>query len=94
MRDAASATGRIQTARLLRAFDANEAQQRNALSQTKPGLVLAEGDLVTVVETFDNGEAFLVEFSKSGKAKKDSCDWMGVLSPAEIEVVTTRIEKA
>ncbi len=94
MRDAASVTGRVQTARLLRAFDEREAKTRNALSQTKPGLKLAEGDVVTVVETFGNGEAFLVEFTKGGKIKKDACDWMGVLSPAEIEVVATRSEKA
>jgi hypothetical protein len=87
MRDVASVTGQVTTARLLRAFEEPEARQRNALSQTVPGLRLAAGDLVTVVETFGNGEAFLVEFSKGGKAKKDSCDWMGVLSPAEIEVV-------
>ena len=78
----------------MRAFDESEAQRRNALSETRPGLKLDEGDLVTVVETFGDGEAFLVEFNRSGKAKKDACDWMGVLSPAEIEVVTTRVEKA
>ena len=93
MRDAASMTGQVQTARLLRAFDEPEAKRRNALSQTKAGLKLAEGELVTVVETFGNGEAFLVEFTRGGKIKKDACDWMGVLTPAEIEVVTTRNEK-
>ena len=40
-----------------------------------------------MVETFGTGEAFLVEFSKNGKAAKDECDWMGVLYPTEIEVL-------
>ncbi len=35
-------------------------------------------------------EAFLVEFNKNGKAKKNECEWLGVLYPAEIEVVETQ----
>jgi hypothetical protein len=90
MRDVAGNAGAVKTARLMRAFNEGEARERNALSVTRPGFKLVEGDLVTVVDTFANGEAFLVEFHKSGKIKKDTCDWMGVLSPSEIEVITTR----
>jgi hypothetical protein len=90
MRDAIGVTGKVLTARLMRGLDESEAHRRNALSRTKPGLRLTEGDLVTVVETFGNGEAFLVEFNKGGKARQDSCDWMGVLTNSEIEVVSTR----
>jgi hypothetical protein len=93
MRDAAGTTGTVKTARLMRAFNEGEARERNALSVTRPGFKLTEGDVVTVVDTFGNGEAFLVEFNKNGKAKKDSCDWMGVLSAGEIEVIATRAGK-
>ncbi len=87
MRDAATVLGSVKTARLMRAIGESEAKQRNALSRTKPGFSLSEGAVVTVVETFDSGSAFLVEFTKDAKAKKDTCDWMGVLYPSEIEVV-------
>lgn len=93
MRDAADVTGKVVTARLMRDMDAMEARRRNALSVTKPGLSLLKGDTVSVVETFDSGSAFLVEFTKGGKPKKDSCDWMGVVYPAEIEVVDVAIKK-
>ena len=87
MRDAAFETGKVMTARLLRPLSEHEARERNALSATKPGLKLQTGDVVTVVETFDSGSSFLVEFNKGGKPKKDSCDWMGVVSVSEIEVM-------
>ena len=93
MRDAAAVAGKVMTARLMRNLDVSEAKRRNALSSTKPGLALSEGDVVTVVETFDSGSAFLVEFNRGGKAKKDSCDWMGVVYPAEIEVVDVAMKK-
>ena len=93
MRDAADMTGKVVTARLMRTMDVLEAKQRNALTTTKPGLSLARGDTVTVVETFDAGSAFLVEFNKGGKPKKDTCDWMGVVYPAEIEVVDVAFKK-
>lgn len=93
MRDAAFETGKVKTARLLREFGEREARERNALSATKPGLALKAGDLVTVVDTLDAGSSFLVEFNKSGKAKKDSCDWMGVVSLSEIEVVDIAAKK-
>lgn len=93
MRDAAEMTGKIVTARLMRSIDPPEAKRRNALTTTKPGLSLVQGDTVTVVETFDSGSAFLVEFTKGGKVKKDTCDWMGVVYPAEIEVVGVAMKK-
>ena len=93
MRDAAAVTGKVMTARLMRSMDAGEAKRRNALSATSPGLALREGDTVTVVETFDAGSSFLVEFNKSGKVKADSCDWMGVVSMREIEIVDVSAKK-
>jgi hypothetical protein len=87
MRDATGAMGHVTTARLLRPLNEREAKERNALSATKPGLTLHTGDVVTVVETFDQGTSFLVEFNKGGKAKKDACDWMGVVSATEVEVL-------
>jgi hypothetical protein len=93
MRDVAFETGNVKTARLLRELSEREARERNALSATKPGLSLKAGDVVTVVETFDAGSSFLVEFNKGGKAKKDSCDWMGVVSLSEIEVVDVAAKK-
>jgi hypothetical protein len=93
MRDLATVTGKVMTARLLRPIAESEARERNALSATKPGLALKAGDVVTVVETFDAGSSFLVEFNKGGKVKKDSCDWMGVVSLAEIEVVEVAVKK-
>jgi hypothetical protein len=65
-----------------------ECKRRNALSQTIPGFALSTGDVGTVLETLGDREAFLVEFSKNGKAKSE-CEWLGVLYPAEIEVVET-----
>ena len=93
MRDAAAVTGQVTTAKVMRAMDETEARRRNALSATQPGFNLQVGDLVTVVDTLDSGEAFLVEFTKGGKVKKDSCDWMGVLTLGEIEVMAVVAKK-
>ena len=71
----------------MRDLTEGEARERNALSTTKPGLRLAAGDVVRIIDTFDQGTHFLVEFDRSGKAKKDTCDWMGVLKAGEIEMV-------
>ena len=86
MRDAAEMMAAVMTARLNRELGERECKQRNALSQTAPGLVLRAGDIGTVVETFGPGEAFLVEFARNGKSAKGECDWMGVLYPTEIEL--------
>ena len=93
MRDAAAVTGKIMTAKVMRALDEVEARRRNALSATKPGFNLQVGDMVTVVDTLDSGSSFLVEFTKGNKIKIDSCDWMGVLSLNEIEVVDVSAKK-
>lgn len=90
MRDVAGDGFHVTTAKLLRGFDEGEARRRNALSMTQPGFQLTKGDVVTVVDSFGNGEAFLVEFTKGNRAKRDSCDWMAVLSPAEIEMTASR----
>jgi hypothetical protein len=99
MRDAVEMTVPASTARLRRELDEQECRRRNALSKTIPGFALRAGDVVTVLETFGNNEAFLVEFNKNGKARIGigadgeavfECDWLGVLYPAEIEVVDER----
>jgi hypothetical protein len=87
MRDVAVST-MVSTARLTRELDERECRQRNALSQTIPGFALRSGDVGTVLETLGNNEAFLVEFNRNGKAVNGQCDWLGVLYPAEIEVVS------
>ena len=92
MRDAADFVVAMTTARLMREIDERECKQRNALSKTSPGFALRTGDVGTVVETFGTGEAFLVEFSKNGKAASGECDWMGVLYPTEVELGTTTEE--
>ena len=84
MSDAAGFGEMLKTARLLREIDPAECMRRNALSNKRPGLALREGSVVTVLETLEQGNAFLVEFG--GKAP-ESCDWLGVLYPTEIEFV-------
>ncbi len=86
MRDMLDAGVAIKSARLTRALDEAECRRRNALSATKPGLHIGQGDTVTVLETFGTGEAFLVEFKKTKTSNPDACDWLGVLYPAEIEI--------
>ena len=89
MRDAANGVVAM-TARLRRELGELECKRRNALSQTIPGFALSTGDVGTVLETLGNSEAFLVEFNRNGKAQKNECEWLGVLYPAEIEVVETQ----
>jgi hypothetical protein len=90
MRDAAELVSAAMTAKLRRELDERECKQRNALSKTSPGFALRSGDVGTVLETLGNNEAFLVEFNKNGKAGANECDWLGVLYPAEIEMVDSR----
>ena len=90
MRDAAEMMTAVTTAKLRRELDERECKRRNALSKTSPGFALRTGDVGTVLETLGNNEAFLVEFNKNGKAAKGECEWLGVLYPAEIEMVDTR----
>lgn len=90
MRDAAEFASAGVTAKLRRELDERECKRRNALSKTSPGFALQTGDVGIVLETLGNNEAFLVEFNKNGKMKQDGCDWLGVLYPAEIEMVGQR----
>ena len=82
MSDAAGFGVVTKTARLLREIDSDECQRRNALSNKRVDLRLRQGSVVTVLETLDQGRAFLVEF---GERSPDTCDWLGVLYPSELE---------
>ena len=82
MSDAAGFGEMLTTAKLLRELDRDECRQRNALSNKRDDLRLTEGTVVTVLESLDQGRAFLVEFGERAPA---SCDWLGVLYPSEIE---------
>ncbi len=86
MSDAAGFGAMTQTARLVRELDAGECLRRNALTNKRLDLKLRQGTVVTVLETLDQGKAFLVEF---GEKTPEKCDWLGVLYPAEIEFVKT-----
>ena len=90
MRDVAEVAMAVTMAKLRRELDEVECKRRNALSQTIPGFALNTGDVGTVLETLGDREAFLVEFNKNGKSEKNECEWLGVLYPAEIEVVETQ----
>ena len=83
MNDVAGLGEVVATAKLLREIDPGECLRRNALSNKRPGLKLRQGSTVTVLETLDEGNAFLVEFGE----RTEKCDWLGVLYPAEIEFV-------
>lgn len=87
MKDANSDMTMRITGRLVRGYSAEEARRRNALSTTQPGLMLAAGDVVTVVDRFEGGRSFLVEFSRSRPACPDSCDWMGVIPAGDVELI-------
>ncbi|MFV0298372.1 MAG: hypothetical protein ACK5JT_19895 [Hyphomicrobiaceae bacterium] len=82
MSDAAGFGVMTRTAKLLREIDAAECTRRNALSNKRADLRLSQGAVVTVLETLDQGNAFLVEF---GEKTPESCEWLGVLYPSEIE---------
>lgn len=82
MSDAAGFGEMMTTARLLREIDIDECQRRNALSNKRGDLRLRQGSVVTVLESLDQGRAFLVEF---GEQSPEACDWLGVLYPSELE---------
>lgn len=86
MSDAAGFGEIVKTARLVREIDVGECMRRNALSVKRQDLKLKQGSVVTVLETLDQGNAFLVEF---GERAPDKCDWLGVLYPTELEFVKT-----
>ena len=62
MSDAAGFGQVMMRARLTREIGESECKQRNALSVKRPGLTLREGTQVTVLDTLEQGRAFLVEF--------------------------------
>ena len=68
--------------KLLRDLDTVECEARNALSDKIPGYALGTGDVGEIVDTLEDGAAFLVEFGNSGPS---SCDWFGVLYATEVE---------
>lgn len=82
MSDAAGFGEALMTAKVLREIDECECLKRNALSNKRRDVALRQGSVVTVLETLDEGKAFLVEF---GQRAPDKCDWLGVLYPSEIE---------
>jgi hypothetical protein len=84
MSDAAGFGELMRTAKLLREIDECECLRRNALSEKRKDIALRQGSVVTVLETLDEGKAFLVEF---GQHAPDKCDWLGVLYPSEIEMM-------
>src|SRR5258705_1559836 len=74
----------MKLARLTRQIDERECAERNALSAKPAALVLAPGTVGAVLDTFSNGDAFLVEFGSRGP---DQCDWLGVLYASELQLV-------
>ncbi len=84
MSDAARVVQMSKTARMVRELDVGECLRRNALTNKRPGMKIKQGAVVTVVETLEAGNAFLVEF---GEKMPEKCDWLGVLYPAELEFV-------
>ena len=69
--------------RLTRSIDGDEMLRRNALTLKDSNLVLGNGEIGSVVDVFENGEAYLVEFGNAGR-----CQWLGVLYLREVEIVT------
>jgi hypothetical protein len=86
MRDAAEVMA-VTTAKLRREMDERECKRRNALSKTSPGLVLRPGDCRHRGRDVRHGRGIPGRVQQKGRARKDSCDWMGVLYPTEIEVM-------
>jgi hypothetical protein len=87
MSDAAGFGEITKTATLLREIDTDECQRRNALSNKRGDLKLLPGAQVTVLESLDQGRAFLVEFAERSP---DTCDWLGVLYTSELEFERTK----
>jgi len=61
-----------------------ECARRNALSEKPPHLVLQEGTMGTLVEIFDNGESYMVEFDDQETGR---CLWLGLLRLTEIKIM-------
>jgi hypothetical protein len=61
-----------------------ECSRRNALRDKPQAFVLREGTVGELVDTFDKGQHYMVEFAceKSGR-----CQWLGMLRRSEIDFV-------
>jgi hypothetical protein len=68
--------------RLLQAIEAPECARRNALTNKATGYALQAGDIGTLLDTFDGGRCFLVEFGA-----RDACEWLGMLQASEIDLL-------
>ena len=71
------------TVRLIGDMPEDECARRNALTNTQKRITLSAGHEGAVIETLENGAAFLVEF---GHHSSESCDWLGVLYKREVEL--------
>jgi hypothetical protein len=69
---------------LSRHMNERECAQRNALTNRPAALVLDVGTVGTVLDTLDDGKAFLVEFGSCGP---DKCEWLGVLYASELQLM-------
>jgi hypothetical protein len=78
-------------ARLIRQIDLQECAQRNALIGKVVGLTLAADTIGTVVDTFGNGDASLVEF---GSRSPDDCDWLAILYGSGLQLISGAAEAA
>ena len=71
------------TVRLIGDMAEDECARRNALTCNRKPTTLSAGHEGTVIETLENGAAYLVEF---GHRSSTSCDWLGVLYEREVEL--------
>jgi hypothetical protein len=62
-----------------------------ALAEPVVGLTLAADTIETVVDTFGNGDALLVEFSSHSG---DDWDWLGILYASEFQLISGAAEAA
>lgn len=71
-------------ARLIKRLTERECAERNALTNRKAPPVLTAGTVGTVLDTLEEGRAFVVEFGSRGP---DQCDWLGVLYASELQIM-------
>lgn len=71
-------------ARLMKGLTERECAERNALTKTDRTTpsALPVGTVGTVLDTLEDGHAFVVEFGSRGP---DQCDWLGVLYVSELQ---------
>jgi hypothetical protein len=71
-------------AHLIKHMNERECARRNALTNRPTALVLNVGMVGTVLDTLDDGQAFVVEFGSRGP---DQCEWLGVLYASELQLM-------